>query len=106
MRIAVPGNASDSREPARKRKWRPSGRNHGQRCVVTLDAGSIDVTGTGSPPPADTRKRFATLEKTMTPSRFQVPPLANPGAGNSHTVKGRPPDRSIVLSLLPEKKAT
>ena len=60
--------------PTKKRKWRPSGRNCGQRWLPW--PGASRVTATGVPPVAITRIRSPTTSgaNTMTPSRFHVPP--------------------------------
>src|SRR5580700_3204888 len=54
------------------------------------------------PPDADTFRSAEVLEgaKTITPSRFHVPPRLS---GASHNVIGGPPDTSIFLSFPPAK---
>ena len=55
------------------------------------------------PPVADTRfSPNPPSQKTITPSRFQVPPDLAPET--SHTVCTGPPETSIFLSLPPAKK--
>src|SRR5262249_56331180 len=56
------------------------------------------VRATGSPPLAATRYKGVVIfgAKTMTPSRFHVPPLPD---GASHSVCGGPPVTSILFSL-------
>jgi hypothetical protein len=59
---------------------------------------SISVTGTGSPPEAETRWICVSDRgaKTMTPSRFQLPPLP---FSASQMVIGGPPAVSIFFRV-------
>src|ERR1039457_2577805 len=85
-------------EPAEKRKWRPSGRNHGERLVFSPRAASSFEAGIVAPPAAATRIRALVLSgaKTMTPWGLQEPPR---GGNASAKVSGVPPAGSILLSL-------
>src|SRR4029450_13772213 len=81
-------------------RW--SGRNDGHRWLPSFAV----VTGLGVPPAASIfcNPVTAVAEKTITLSRFQVPPPARPAA--AHSVTGCPPDTSIFLRLAAAKKAT
>src|SRR6266481_215956 len=91
--------------PARKRKCRPSGRKYGQRCEISFFDTSSVVTGTDTPPEAETRwmGELTLGAKRMVPSRFQVPP--RPSAA-SQSVRAGPPEGSMILSLPPAKNPT
>src|SRR5215208_6214195 len=88
---------------ARKRKWRPSGKNNGQRWLFSWRDSSRVVSCVTSPPVADTRYRGpkGVGEKTTTESRLQEPPL---GSGASATVWAGPPEISVVFSFPSAKK--
>ena len=80
-------------------KWRPSGKNHGQRCPPTV----IAVTGVALPPAADTRSSGpAIVAKRMTSSWFQVPPSPS---GASVTFCTFPLARSSAFSWRSAKNA-
>src|SRR5579872_6166132 len=96
---------SSSERKARvvNRKWRPSGRNHGQRWLVSLRAVSIFVISRGVPPSAETARRgpLGPGEKRIIPSEFQLPP--RPSAAGQMVCTG-PPCASTLFSLAPAKK--
>src|SRR5689334_5085624 len=78
------------------RKCRPSGKNCGQRCVVSPAVGR--VTTVACPPPAGHSIKPGPLApKRITPSWFQDPPCAM--VGISQTVCGGPPAISIFFNL-------
>src|SRR5215831_7775191 len=85
------------------RNWRLFGRNCGQRCTVSPAAVSTVVRGSGTPPDADTRQSGPIVPNRMTPSAFQVPPLAD---GASQIVAAGPPAASTRLSFALAKKPT
>src|SRR5713101_8798331 len=85
-------------------KWRPSGRKTGQRWEFSCREESSVVTGVAGPPAAETRKRRSPGAgvKTMTPSRFQVPPRPESA---SQRLWGGPPEASILFNFPSAKKA-
>src|SRR5207245_4198214 len=87
--IVFEGNATYS-------TWRPSGRNDGKRWALSPSALSGVVRGTGWPPDAATLNSPPVMPpRTITPSRFHVPPLTLVGV--SQTVWTGPPETSTVL---------
>src|SRR5262249_190846 len=71
------------------RKWRPSGRNCGHRCVVSPRAASSVDAGVAVPPDAFTRASGPVVDgaKRIVLSALQVPPRP---LGALHTVIGVP----------------
>ena len=84
------------------RKWRPSGRNFGQRWVVSVFSSSV-VTGLGTPPDAGTLKiaERRSGENRITSLALQLPPRP---VGASARTCGEPPRRSTFFSLPSAKK--
>ena len=88
------------------RKCRPSGRNEGNRCVVSpWREGSTTVTGSPRTPPLETRAIPACVSgaNRITPLAPHVPPRASAAEA---IVIGAPPSRSSFLSLPSAKNAS
>src|SRR5262245_38934694 len=80
------------------RKWRPSGRNHGNRWLDSPYWRSRTPAACGAPPALDTRWSgpFVAAPKTITLSRFHVPPRP---LSASHSTTGGPPLTLTFFSL-------
>src|SRR5690349_15234087 len=101
---------------AENKNRRPSGRNHGQRCVRCCSLSVVTVVA--APPVALTRIKgpVASGANRMIPSAFHVPPPHTARVtqtncpsrlpGNGTSVWGAPPARSSRLMALSAKNAT
>src|ERR1039458_522720 len=72
-------------------------------CLISLRAGSVSVTFTGTPPEAGTRSRVRSpVVKRSTPTQLHEPAVARPPA---HSVTGGPPAISIRFNFRSAKNA-